>query len=201
MPGATAAQSTLVETLWPRSVSLRGAVRDGAVILAASLVLALSARLQVPFWPVPVTMQSFAVLVIAMACGRRLGVAAVGFYLLEGALGLPVFAGGGGLAYFSGPTAGYLLGFVLAAWLMGGLAERGWDRTAARALLAMTLGTALIFLCGLSWLGAFLWRAGDGGLYATLQAGLLPFVPGAVLKIVLAAAVLPGVWRLLGNRR
>ena len=158
-------------------------------------MLTISARVQIPFWPVPMTMQTFAVLVIGMAYGARLGAATVAVYLLEGAVGLPVFAVGGGLAYFAGPTAGYLFGFLAAAFLVGSLAERGWDRSPRLTVLAMTLGTGVILVCGVVWLSVFLGNAGEA-----VKVGLLPFVPAALFKIALAAVVLPSAWRLTGRR-
>lgn len=190
----------LIDALWPPAERGVGMTRSVLLVLAGTVLLALSARLQIPFWPVPMTMQTFAVLVIAMAYGARLGTATVGVYLLQGAMGLPVFASGVGLAYFAGPTGGYLLGFLLAAWLVGGLAERGWDRRVGPTLLAMVLGTLVILVCGVSWLAVFMQQTGTGGAAEALATGVLPFLPAAVFKVALAAAVLPGVWRLLGRR-
>ena len=167
--------------------------------------MTISAKVQVPFWPVPMTMQTFAVLVVGMAYGWRLGAATLMVYLAQGALGLPVFAAGGGLAYFAGPTAGYLVGFALAAALVGGLAERGWDRAMLPTLAAMFLGTAVIFASGLAWLTLFLASskslALDAAFVAALANGLTPFLAGAVTKIALAAAVLPLAWKLLAKVR
>ena len=166
--------------------------------IVGSLLLTLSAKIQVPFWPVPMTMQTFAVLVIGMAFGPRLGMATVGLYLLEGAFGLPVFAGtptkGIGLAYMMGPTGGYLAGFLVAAGLVGYLSWRGWDRSVLMTLAAMVLGTAVIFLFGVPWLAYLI------GFEKAIQFGLTPFLPAAALKIGLAAALLPTCWKLVGRR-
>src|SRR5579862_9024378 len=136
------APPTLAAALWPAEGRMP-VVRAATLVIIGSLVLTLSAKIEVPFWPVPLTMQSLAVLVIGMAYGLRLGALAVLLYLAEGAVGLPVFAGtperGIGLAYMVGPTGGYLLGFLLAAWVLGLLAERGWDRSWARTLGAMLI--------------------------------------------------------------
>ena len=166
------------------------------VLLAflGTVVLAVSARVQIPFWPVPMTMQTFAVLVIGMAYGRALGGLTVGLYLFEGALGLPVFAGGGGLAYLLGPTAGYLFGFLAAAVLVGWLAERGWDRSHPLTLAAMGLGMLVIYTLGVGWLGTLV---GHG---QAVQAGLVPFLGGDLLKMALAAVILPLTWRSLARR-
>jgi biotin transport system substrate-specific component len=172
------------------------ALRNVLLTLAGSIVLWASAKIQVPFYPVPLTLQTFAVLVIGAAFGWRLGAATVALYLLEGALGLPVFAGtpekGIGLAYMMGPTGGYLAGYVLAAALTGALAERGWDRRFASTAAAMVLGNLVIYLFGLAWLGQVV-----GWDQPVLQWGLTPFIPGDLLKIALAAAALPFAWTLL----
>ena len=195
-------QDTLAAALWPRAGKLgemNGLLRMGLLAVVGSLLLYASAKIQVPFYPVPITMQTFAVLVIGMAYGARLGGATVLFYLAQGAAGLPVFAGtpekGLGLAYVAGPTGGYLLGFLVAAFVVGWLAERGWDRSVIRTLAAMVLGTAIIFAPGVLWLGTLI-----GWDKPVLDFGLYPFLPGAVFKIGLAAAVLPLAWKALSKR-
>jgi len=189
-----AAYPTLLGTMWPVRGDTR-LLRAALVVMAGSVLLAVTAHVKVPFWPVPMTMQTFAVLVIGMACGARLGAATVAVYLLEGALGLPVFAGGAGFAYLAGPTGGYLAGFVLAAALTGWLAERGFDRSVLRTMAAMLAGDVIILGLGVAWLATLI------GAEKAIAAGLLPFLAAEVFKIVLAAAVLPGAWRLLGGRR
>ena len=183
--------ATLADTLWRGDQALP---RKVILAIAGSLALWASAKLQVPFYPVPMTMQTFVVLVIGMAYGWRLGAATVLLYLAEGAAGLPVFAGtpekGIGLAYMVGPTGGYLLGFVLSAALVGWLAQRGWGRNLATTFAAMALGTAMILGLGVLWLGAVL-----GWDKPILEFGLYPFLPGAAFKIALAAVVLPLAWR------
>ena len=193
----TAMQSThqtLAATLWPAE-GMSKALRAILLALVGSALLTVSAKIQVPFWPVPMTMQTFAVLVIGMAYGWRLGAATVLLYLVQGAAGLPVFAGGGGAAYMAGTTGGYLAGFLVAAALVGVLAERGWDRSVGATLLAMAMGTAIIFLLGVAWLTGLI------GLEKAIAGGLTPFIAGAAFKIALAAAVLPLAWRLLGRNR
>ncbi|TIP13282.1 biotin transporter BioY [Mesorhizobium sp.] len=170
------------------------ALRNVVLAIAGSLALWLSAKLQVPFYPVPMTMQTFVVLVIGTAFGWRLGAATVALYLAEGALGLPVFAGtpekGIGLAYMAGPTGGYLLGYLPAAALCGFLAKRGWDRRIATMALSMLLGTVVIYAFGLSWLGTVV-----GWDKPILAWGLTPFILGDLRKLALAAAVLPLAWK------
>ncbi len=130
-----------------------------------------------------------------MLLGPKRGPAAVGAYLAEGAAGLPVFAGGAGsLVYMAGPTGGYLVGFLPAVWVVGVLARRGWDRRLLSAAAAMGLGTAVIFACGLAWLWAWM---GFAPVEALLTAGLIPFLPGAAVKIVAAAVALPLLWKLM----
>jgi biotin transport system substrate-specific component len=172
-------------------------LRDFALVLAGSAAIALSAQvaLPLPFSPVPVTGQTFGVLLVASILGRARGAAAVLAYLAEGAVGLPVFAGfAAGPAVFLGPTGGYLLGFLPAAWLCGLLAERGWDRTPLRATASMLLGNVAIFALGLPWLARFVGASNVWGL------GFWPFIPGDIVKIGLAAALLPLGWKALGAR-
>jgi len=163
------------------------------LVLAGSALIALAAQIRIPlpFSPVPVTGQTFAVLLVAAALGR-LGVASVVAYLIEGAVGLPAFAGGAsGLAYMGGPTGGYLIGFVLAALIVGAAAEREWDRRFATSLLVMFLGEVAIYACGVAWLARFPLSV------SPWQAGLFPFIPGDLFKMVLAALALPTAWRFV----
>ena len=149
-----------------------------------------------PFVPVPLTGQTLGVLLLGGAYGAGLGALTLTAYLAAGALGLGVFAGGGaGLAVLAGPTGGYLIGFLAAATLVGYLCERGWDRSFALSALAMLIGSALIYGFGLLWLGRFLPSFG-----ATLGAGLAPFVLGDLLKLALAATLLPAAARRIGRR-
>jgi biotin transport system substrate-specific component len=169
-------------------------LRLGLLALAGSILLTISAKIQVPFYPVPMTMQTFVVLSLGMAYGWRLGAATVLFYLAQGAMGLPVFVGtpekGIGLAYMAGSTGGYLLGFVAAAALVGWLAERGWDRNIGTTALAMLLGNIVIYLPGLLWLGTLF-----GWDKPILAWGLTPFVLGDLTKLALAAVLMPMAWR------
>lgn len=174
---------------------LRGQVMaDLALTLVGSLFVAVMAQLAVylPFSPVPITGQTLAVLLIGMVYGSRLGALTLLAYLAEGALGLPFFAGGlGGAAVLAGPTGGYLLGFVVAAWLVGLLAERGADRRPLTTMLAFIAGNLVIYLFGVSWLSSYL------GLPQALQAGVLPFLLGDALKVLLAGIALPSAWALV----
>lgn len=198
MSEARSLTTPVIDVLWPAG-RLPQAVRLAVVALVGTALLTLSAKIQVPFWPVPMTMQTYAVLVLGMALGPRLGAATVALYLLEGAVGLPVFAGtpekGIGLAYMAGPTGGYLLGFMVAAWIVGTLGRAGWDRSLARAALGMTVGTAVILALGVAWLSVLI------GVDKAITFGLVPFLTGSVLKIALGAATLPLAWRIAERLR
>ena len=176
-------------------------IYDLALVIGGSLFIALSAQIAVhlPFSPVPVTGQTFAVLLIGALFGSRRGCLSVLLYVIEGAAGLPVFAmGRGGVAILFSPTGGYLIGFVAAAYFTGLLAEKGWDRRSATAALAMVLGNIVIYTFGVLWLTClrFIFRVPiqNGGLFLV---GVYPFIIGDILKIILAAILLPSGWRLL----
>lgn len=168
-------------------------VRNTLFMLVGSVLLTISSKIQLPVPPVPFTMQSYVILVLGMSMGARLAGATVLLYLLEGALGLPVFASGGGLAYMTGPTGGYLVGFLIAAVAVGYLADIGFDRKLSTALIAMTIGTALLFIPGVAWLSHLL------GMEKALAVGLHPFWFGMIFKLVLGAITLPLAWKLLGK--
>ncbi len=168
-----------------------------ALVVLGSLLLWASAKVQVPFWPVPMTLQTMVVLLLPAVMGR-LGLFAVLLYVAEGALGLPVFAGtperGVGLAYLMGPTGGYIAGFVLAAAAVAWAAERGWLKRLPATLGIMGFANALIYLPGLVWLAGFI------GWSKAWAAGALPFLLGDGLKILLAAALLTGARQVLRRR-
>lgn len=169
-------------------------IYDAALVLGGSVAVALSAQvaLRLPFSPVPVTLQTLAVLLIGALLGSKRGALSLIAYLAEGAAGLPVFAGGAsGPAYMTGPTGGYLLGFVVAAYITGRLAESGWDRRALSTALAMLLGNAVIYLCGLAWLAHFT------GAARAPELGLYPFLAGDVVKLIAAVVLLPSGWKIL----
>ncbi|WP_419911606.1 biotin transporter BioY [Hoeflea sp.] len=174
-------------------------LRDTLIVVAASILLALSAKAAVPFFPVPMTMQTLVVVGLGLALGSRLAVLSVLLYLVEGAAGLPVFSGtpekGIGIAYMMGPTGGFLIGFVLAAGLTGWLAERGWDRNVVLAFLAALAGTAILYVPGLLWLGGIV-----GWDKPVLAWGLYPFILGDLTKAALAALIFPTAWKFLRSR-
>ncbi len=164
------------------------------LLLGFNLLLVGCAYLAVnlPFSPVPVTAQTFGVLLVAMALGRVRGTAVVLAYLAEGAAGLPVFAGGkAGMVALAGPTGGYLIGFLAAAFVTGWLADHAWDKGYLKSIGAMTIGTIIIFVSGLAQLALFV-PAGS-----VLAMGFYPFLPGALFKIGLAAVILPTVWKFI----
>ena len=168
--------------------------RDVALVVAAAGLTALSAQIKipVPFSPVPVTGQTFAVLLTGAALGPARGAAGQLLYVALGLLGLPFFAGGeSGVDYFFGATGGYLLGFVAAAWFVGVCARRGLDRSPFGTLVAFALGTLLIYSFGVPWLAV----AADAPLGKAIDLGVVPFLIGDVLKAALAAAFLPAAWR------
>jgi biotin transport system substrate-specific component len=166
---------------------------DAIVVIGGSLLVAISAQIRfyLPFSPVPITGQTFAVLILGALLGSRRGGLAMLAYLVEGALGLPVFAAGIGLPVIFGPTGGYLVGFVAAAYLVGKLAEKGWDRRVATTVAAMIAGDAVLLVSG------FVWLAILTNIKTALIAGLFCFIPGDILKVAIAAAVLPMGWKML----
>jgi biotin transport system substrate-specific component len=191
--------NTLASSFWPTATPSAHVTRNVLLALVGTLLLTVSAKIQIPFWPVPMTMQTYVVLVLGMAYGWRLAGVTMLLYLLQGALGLPVFAGtpekGIGLAYMMGPTGGYLVGFVIAAVAVGWLAERGFDRSFARAAIAMTLGHALVFLFGFAWLATLV---GPGKAWI---GGVAPFWAATVLKTVMGLLSLPLAWKLVRKLR
>lgn len=184
---------TLAGALWPARAGSE-LLRNVVLVLIGSALLTVSAKIMVPFWPVQMSMQTFAVLVIGAAYGPRLGGATVAFYLAQGAIGLPVFGLGAGLAYMVGPTGGYLIGFLPAVIVVGFLAERGFDRRWPTALVMFLIGDAIIFTFGVAWLASLI------GFEKAIAGGLLPFLPAEALKIALAMAVMPIAWKLVGRR-
>jgi len=184
---------TLVDVLLPRS---RSWPFDAVLVVAFSAFVALSARVAIPWWPVPMTLQPLAVLFTGAVLGSRRGALALLLYLVEGAVGLPVFAGGAGVAYMLGPTGGYLVSYPVVAGLVGWLAERGWDRRLVWTAAAMTLGLLVIYAFGVAWLAGLL-----GDLETALVQGMLIFIPGDLIKIAIATLALPGGWALARRNR
>tara|TARA_B100001287_G_scaffold51936_1_gene40856 strand:+ start:611 stop:1183 length:573 start_codon:yes stop_codon:yes gene_type:complete len=161
------------------------------LLIAGVAVLAISAQLKVPFYPVPITMQTLVVMLIGFTFGARLGSYTVLVYLASGAIGAPVFAGGAGLAYMSGPTGGYLFGFLVAVYLIGYFTEQGYGRTFISTLLLALSGTIVFYVFGVAWLTTIL------GFEKAVKFGLLPFLYGDVLKLFLLAFSIPAIWKLV----
>jgi biotin transport system substrate-specific component len=192
MEAADTYHRVMIEAVWLKS----GIGREIALVLGGSLLIALSAQLQfvLPFSPVPITGQTFAVLLLGALYGSKRGPATVVTYLALGAVGLPVFAGGAfGIARLVGPTGGYLVGFVAAAFVVGLLSERGWDRKLWTTAVGMIIGNGIIYVAGVLWLSRFV------GWPAVLSTGVLPFLAGDALKIALATILLPAGWKLIGR--
>lgn len=188
--------TTLVPALstryFPRTSSW---LRDFALIVAGSLLVAVLAQISIPlpFTPVPLTGQTFAVLLVGAALGSKRSLASMALYIAEGALGLPFFAGGAsGLHVLVGATAGYLVGFVAAAYIIGLLAERGLERSVRTSFVPFVVGTLVIYLFGVAWLAFML-----GSFSEAVVAGLLPFIIGDAIKLIAAALVLPAAWKLV----
>jgi biotin transport system substrate-specific component len=171
--------------------------RSAGLVIVFSLFIAACAQFAIHIGPIPITGQTFAVLLTGALLGSRLGAAAVIAYLVEGALGLPFFAGGGGgIVRFLGPTGGYLVAFPAAAFITGAFAEHGWDRRYHTAVVAMAIGSVVVFLGGWFWYSIIT----NTPFPVAFKLAVLPFLPGDVIKIALAAAVLPSGWALLKRK-
>jgi biotin transport system substrate-specific component len=186
-----ATYAPMFQTLAPAAALPKKAL----LVLAGSLALAISAKVQVPFYPVPMTMQTLVVLVIGATFGLRLGLATIGLYLLEGLAGLPVFASGAGPAYMAGPTGGYLAGFAAAVAVMGLGAHRGYDRSFGGAFALMSIGHLIILAMGWAWLSTLI------GAEKAFAAGVVPFAWATVFKTVLAAGLVPALWAWIARAR
>ena len=176
------------------STKISAAFYDGFLIISFSFLLGLSAQLAVPlpFSPVPITAQTLVVLLLGSLLGKFRGTLCVLLYLIEGGVGLPLFSGGrAGIAHLVGPTGGYLFGFVAATYIVGFLSQLGWDRKLSLTIAAMFIGNIVIYIFGLPWLGRFV------GYEIVFSLGLYPFIIGDLLKIAIAAGLIPGGWRLI----
>jgi biotin transport system substrate-specific component len=184
--------ATLRLAFFPRSRLLT----DVLLVVGGAGFVALAAQIEIHlgFTPVPITLQTFAVLLVGAGLGAALGAASLALYLLVGVMGAPVYAGGeGGWEWIQGATGGYLIGFLVAAAVTGLLAEKRWDRRVSTAVTAMLTGNVVVYLFGLPWLA----RVADYGWQQAFENGLYPFVVGDLLKLYLAGALLPGAWRVV----
>lgn len=183
---------TLTQALWPQKSNQW--LRFMVFAISGSLALTISAKISIPALPIPFTLQTLVVLLLGFAYGPRMAAATVALYLMQGAMGLPVFQGtpekGLGLAYMMGPTGGYLMGFLVAAVFCGYLAQKGWDKRFSTMALGMVLGNLIIYAFGLAWLGSVI-----GWDKPIVQLGMMPFLLGDMIKITLAVALLPAIWK------
>lgn len=163
------------------------------LIFFGTILLTISSKVQVPFWPIPMTMQTFIVFIIGMSYGSKLAFGTMVAYLLEGAFGLPVFAKGGGILYLIGPTAGYLYGMAIAAGVIGLFAELGYNQSYTKSLLSLITGTFIIFLLGVCYLGSII------GFDKALAGGLYPFILSEFFKIALATALIPSITKFINK--
>jgi biotin transport system substrate-specific component len=207
----TVSVTTLVHALGERTDSRHAdiGIKAGAVLFMTTLTAA-AAQLSfsIPLTTIPFTMQPMVVLMAGLALGPRLGFTSQMLYLAAGIAGLPVFAVSAtlpmGMARLLGPSGGYLMAYPVAAFVTGWLATRGFDRRYLTSIAAMVVGLIVIYACGVAWLALFARAAGQSapvGIQAALVSGLYPFVVADLLKILLAAGVMPGLWRLFGSSR
>jgi len=183
-------------TLRTATIPSSSVLTDAALIVLGAGIIAASAQISIklPFTPVPITGQTFSVLVVGASLGMIRGAASALLYVLVGMLGAPIYASGnGGLDVITGASGGYLVGYPFVSALTGWLAEQRWDRRFSSAVGAMLTGNVVIYLFGLPWLAVVL----NTGLEKTLELGLYPFVPGDTFKLYLAAAALPAAWKLV----
>lgn len=184
------ATSTTAKALIYRALPDQNTMRIAGYVLlalAGSLLIAIAGQIKVPFYPVPATLQTLAVFVIAAAYGRNLAAATVALYLAQGAMGLPVFTGGAGLAYLAGPTGGFLIGFLVAAIVIGSAVDRGWGQNPFKLFAATLFGAILLMGLG------YLWLAGLIGAEKAWIAGVAPFALGELTKAALASALIPAI--------
>lgn len=183
---------TLIEAILPRIENkILILTRNIALVLSFAILTAICAKLKLEIGPIPITMQTFAVLISGVLLGSKKGAISQITYLFGGLAGIPWFSRGGGIAYILSPTFGYILGFVFVAYLVGYLTERGWDRNIKTAVLAMFLGNIILYIPGLLWLAKFV------GFGKVLLVGFYPFILGDLLKILVAGLILPMGWKIL----
>lgn len=198
LPASAARRSVLADRLVSRRLAT-----DVVLVASAIAFTSLMAQVVVPLYPVPITGQTLAVVLVGAFLGLRRGALSIFLYVLLGVLGAPILAAHtGGFAVLASPSFGYAIGFILSAAAIGWLAERNWDRKFVRASLAFTAASVIPYLTGLPWLAVVL--AGLGAphdLQSVLQAGLYPFIVGGIVKAVIAAGLLPAAWGMAGRRR
>jgi len=185
-------RSTIVDRVIPRTL-----LTDAALVIAGTALVAALAQVAIPLWPVPVTGQTLAVLLVGASLGAARGAASLGLYALLGAIGLPIYSdAASGWSVLVGPTGGYIIGFVLSAAIVGWAAERRWDRGWLKAAVTFIGGSFVVFAVGLPWLSYSLGGFGlPNDLQSTLVAGFYPFIVGGLIKAGIAAALLPAIWK------
>ena len=195
--------NTILGVLEPKTSTER-VLSNVAVVLIGTLLITAAAKINVPTWPVPVTLQSFAVAVLAAAFGWRIGVATVLAYLVEGAIGVPVFATGGGVGYIMGPTGGFLLGFIPMAYVIGRAADLGGSSRVVMLFIAMLIADALLFALGFGWLLALgsnaAWLDHNNLVGSAFAKAVQPFLVWDALKMLFAAVTVTGVWSIFKKR-
>ena len=179
--------SVLIDSFFPTNTTTKYFLKMLIFCALGCFLLTLSAKIQVPFWPVPMTMQTFVVFILGMSYGFSFGSYTLISYLILGAIGFPVFAKGGGLLYLMGPTAGYLYGMAVAAAVIGFFADRGYAKSYIKSLISIIFGTIIIFTFGVGYLGSII------GYDKALLLGLYPFILSELFKIALAVAVIPTI--------
>ena len=206
------APRTLADVFWPAADQSGAGIwlRNVVLALVGSIFVAATAQVYIPLEYVPITGQTFGVLVIGLVYGMRLGAATLALYMLEGAIGLPVFGNFmSGMAVLKGTTGGYIVGFIFAAGLVGWLAEKGWSRNVLTTVAAMVIGNVVIYAFGLAWLTYFFSTVAAGAVAAAnstpfefaLLKGFVSYWPGDIVKIIAAALVLPTAWKIVRPMR
>ncbi|MCK5044494.1 biotin transporter BioY [Candidatus Parcubacteria bacterium] len=183
-------QPVFIDVVLPK---IDSRVKNIALVLSFAIITALCSKLSLEIGPIPVTMQTFAVVLAGVLLGSKRGALSQVAYLAGGLAGIPWFSRGGGLVYILSPTFGYIIGFVVAAYIIGRLAEKGWDRKIKTSILAMFVGNVFLYFFGLVWLAQFV------GTEVLLAVGLYPFIIGDLLKILLAGLALPLGWKLINR--
>ncbi len=196
--------NTLLGAFQPKS-NVAKLVTNGAIVVLGTLLITAAAKINVPVWPIPVTLQSFAIAALAAAFGMRIAVATVALYLAQGAFGMPVFATGGSIAYLVGPSGGFLLGFLAQAAIVGFAADRGASGRPFALFGAMLAGSAVLYAFGFAWLvamaGQAAWVDQTNVIASAFAKAVQPFIVWDVLKMAFAALTVTGLWGLFGKKR
>jgi len=200
MSATSASQNTLLDIFQTKSKSAK-TINNIALVFLGSILLTISAKINIPFIGVPATFQTLVVIALSAAFGWRMGVATVALYLMQGAMGLPVFANGGGIAYLFGPTGGFLLGFLPAAFIVGKLSDMGYSKKLLPLFLIMLAGDAIIFAVGFAWLvilaASVTWIDQANIIASAFTLAIKPFIIWDILKMAFAAITVVGAWKMI----